>query len=286
VTEIRLLERIEDLGGDVDLSSPENADRFPELWDAYTLPDTTLVPMPDCHASAADGGKMLVSALLCRGTDPIAYLRRRVLLGDRRALHELSVVQPPYRGRGVNTALLRGSFAFYDRVGVRDIYALAALAGRWHLTRAGYEFASRRDLERVRGWAHEVVRALGIRGLAVDRCQTAAQLAALGGDHRVSLRDLANALPDRRDWIEAAAAHGELAMDARLPLGRAVMTAGPRWFARIDLRGGDRQSESEAERAVAAVTAQLRADGAFDPRGVGAFDDAVEAAHEQLRRRG
>jgi hypothetical protein len=277
----RLLERVEALGGDVDLGRPEHADLFPELWDAYTLPGTTLVPMPDSHASTDGGGRILVNAQLYRDADPVVYVKRRILLGDARALHYFSIVQPRHRGQGVNTALLTRSFPFYEGLGVRDIYALAGRAGRWFAIRAGYEFASRRDLERVRGWAREVVQALDIRGVRVDRYETVAQFAAMGGDHRVSLRELAAALPDRREWIEAAAAQSQIAMDARLPLGRAVITAGPRWFGRIALRGDDQQPEAEAERAVAEVTAQMRADGAFDP---GGFDHAVEAATEHAAR--
>jgi len=238
----QLLWRIDVLGGDVDVGDPVNQDAFREVWDAFTLPGTTLDPAAgECRASTDDGGTILVKALIYHGSDVLGFVQRRLLLDRTIAIHETLVIQPPFRGRGLNLALLAKSFDLYDELGIREVWLQAGLAtGRWHWARVGFEFARADDLRAVKDWAEKVLQAAGIQGLRVDRYTSALQFARMGGNRQIALESIAAALPQSRQRVEGAARGNGLAMDEPIALARAVMITGPSWYGRLDLQGPGR----------------------------------------------
>jgi hypothetical protein len=234
--------RIKALGGKVDLSAPENRATFAEVWEAFTIPTTNLDPLPgECWADEEDGGSILVKAFIYFRGQPLGFVQRRLLFARRMAIHEMLIINSVFRGRGLNLALLLKSFAFYDRLGLEQVYLEAGLAtGRWHWARVGFDFARDVDRQAVRDWAHEVLHSTGIRGLRADRYTSASRFARMGGNRKISLQRIADALPAHRSRIEEAAAGNDLAMSERVPLGRAVMITGPSWYGRLELSGPGR----------------------------------------------
>ncbi len=238
----QLLWRIKALGADVDIGDPANQDAFREVWSAFNLPGTTLdAAAGECRATLDDGGTILVKAFIYHGGNVLGFVQRRLLLGRAIVIHEGLVIEPPYRGRGLNLALLNQSFDFYDEVGIREVWLEAGLAtGRWHWARVGFEFAQPKDLQAVKDWVEKVLKAVGIRGLRVDRYTSALQFARMGGNRQIALETIAAAIPASRERIEAAAAGNDLEMDQPIALARAVMITGPTWLGRLDLQGPGR----------------------------------------------
>ena len=238
----QLLWRISRLGGDVDLTTPENFAAFQEVWDGFTVPGLVLRPPPGkSRASAADGGTILIQALLVARGTVFGLIQRRLLLGPRLANHQVLYIHPAFRGHGINLALLERSFDFYDELELDAVYLQAAMAtGRWHWARVGFDFVRAEDRNAVRDWALEVVRATGVRGLRVDRYTSANQFAFMGGNRKLSLGAIAQAMPSHATRINEVAQGNGLTMDERIALGRAVMLTGPTWFGSLELRGPGR----------------------------------------------
>jgi len=238
----QLIERIEIAGGAVDLSAPEYANAFAEVWEGLSIPRIKLVPVEgDCWADLEDGGTIVVKAIIDLDGSPIGIIQRRLALGRKIAVHELLYLVPSARGMGLTVALLLGSFSFYDELGLGEVQLEAAMeTGRWYWARVGFEFIRDEDARLVREWAVEVVDATAIRGLRVDRYTAAGQFARMGGRRKIALGRIAKAIPARKREIEDLAAANGLDLNDRIALGRAVMITGPAWFGRLDLNGPER----------------------------------------------
>lgn len=238
----QLVERIEHIGGKVDLSAPTNYEVFAEVWKGLSIPRINLEPIEgECWASLEEGGTIVVKALIHLDNRPIGIIQRRLALERGIAVHELLYLAPPVRGMGLCVALLLASFNFYDELELREVQLEAAMeTGRWYWAKVGFEFIRDEDARLVRDWAIKVVKATGVRGLRVDRYTAAGQFARMGGRRKMSLGQIAKAIPSKSEQIEKLAIANDLELDQRIDLGRAVMISGPAWFGRLDLTGPER----------------------------------------------
>jgi GNAT superfamily N-acetyltransferase len=235
-------------GQSIDLG--EKIEHFPEVKEAFSIDGfkTKLLPKsaedPGSKASLEDGGSLLLTGLIHTpppGPRMVAIFKRRLQLDLGWAIHEYLEVKPEFRGQGINLQLLRRSFDFYDALGLESVHLKASLAtGRWHWARVGFEFHREHDRDAVRDWAVSVCEALKITGLSVENYSSAAQLVRMGGNRTASLEEIADAMPAERSRLEELAAANELAFNARLDLGRAVMLSGPDWMGRLELGGPSR----------------------------------------------
>lgn len=242
----QILWRIGELTNGQEIDLAEHVQFFPELIAGFGTPglESHLVGGEEGSvATLEDGGSLLITGFL---HDPaerclVAKFKRRLLLEQGLALHEMLEVEPELRGQGICMRFLRNSFALYDEFGLEEVHLQAGLAtGRWLWARVGFEFTLPADCDRVRGWAVDVCGALGIDELRVESYSSAAQFARMGGNRTVSMRQLAEAMPERATHFEERARANFLDMERRIELSRAVMLTGPDWNARLALRGPSR----------------------------------------------
>lgn len=235
--------RVESLtpGSSLDLAA--HIDAFPEVKTAFMIPNTKLWLAGEerCTASLDDGGSLeLVGALYVKHEGkPVVVLQfhRHIRIAPSCAEHKWLKVEPWCRGVGISSAFLLRSFELYGALGIDRVELEAQMeTGKWHWARVGFEFQAPRDLERVRGWAQEVISSLDLEEPPpVERFTSASQFALMTAREDVTLGALAAALPETRDQAEAAARKNSLTMDDPVPLGRAVMLTGPSWNGYLDL---------------------------------------------------
>ncbi len=238
-----ILWRIEALthGQSIDLA--EHIDHFPEVKEAFGIPNATLELIPGkCEASLEDGGALeLVGFLHSRSGAKehlVAQFQREIHLDQERVEHKWLKVEPDFRGYGISSALLLRSFEFYKALGLSGVELDAGMeTGRWHWARVGFEFMWPRDRERVRAWALEVAERLNVHRPGIETFDSATQFARMEGNRKISLAELAESIPPMRGRIEAVAAQNYLEMETRIQFGRAVMLTGPGWEGRLDLHG-------------------------------------------------
>lgn len=242
----QLIWRIEQLTSGQSIDLAEQIHHFPEVTEAITPPtlEAKLLGGPErSEASLEDGGSLvLIGGLNVPGSlQLVAKFKRRLQLGQKLAYHEMLEVEPEFRGRGICLQLLRRTFVFYDALGLEEVQVEASLStGRWYWARVGFEFELPKDREEVKKWAIEVCEALGISSLNVDTYSSAAQFARMGGNRRVSLGQIAAAIPAKAELVKTIAEQNGLEIEERIELGRAVMLTGPEWTGRLQLQGPSR----------------------------------------------
>lgn len=239
----RILARIEAMTNGQAIDLAENLDRFPEISDAFSIPNASLELIPGkCEASLEDGGSIeLVGFLHVEaggGSHLMAQFHREIRLDQDCAEHKWLKVEPVFRGYGISSALLLRSFSFYKALGLSAVELDAGMeTGRWHWARVGFEFMWPKDREKVRAWALEVTGRLGLYRPGIRAFGSATQFARMEGPRKVSLEEVADAFPEIRSRLPSVAAQNCLAMDDRIAIGRAVMLTGPGWEGRLDLHG-------------------------------------------------
>jgi hypothetical protein len=247
----QLLWRMEQLTSGQSFALHDQIEHFPELLNGFTLPgfEIQLLPVDHegklaCKANLEDGGSLLLTGFLHTPRPEfakVATFRRELRLESGLAFHRVLEVEPPFRGQGLSLKFLGRSFELYDELEFEEVLQQASLAtGRWHWARVGFEFFPASECEEMRKWAARVCEALEIKGLNLDHYSSAAQFARMGGNRRISLGELAEAVPDcERDLAELAEKNC-LALDEKIELGRAVMLSGPDWKSRLVLNGPSR----------------------------------------------
>lgn len=242
----QILWRLGELTNAQEVDLVEHASHFPELYTGFSaggLQTGFVGGEEGSIGSLEDGGSLVLTGFL---HDPgsrtlVAKFKRRLLLEQELALHELLEVEPELRGRGISLRFLRRSFGLYDELGLQEVHLQAGMGtGRWLWARVGFEFTLPVDCERVRGWATKVCGALGIDELNVGSYASAAQFARMGGNRMVSMAQLAEVMPAEAERFRLRAEANELGMDERIELGRAVMLSGPDWNGRLALAGPSR----------------------------------------------
>jgi GNAT superfamily N-acetyltransferase len=238
-----LLWRIEGLTNGQAIDLADHIEAFPEIEAAFSIPNAALELIPGrCEASLEDGGTLeLVGFIHARGSGTghlVAQFHREIRFDHDCAEHRWLKVEPQFRGYGISSALLLRSFGFYRALGISAVELDAGMeTGRWHWARVGFDFMWPKDREKVRAWAREVIDRLGVQQAGIDAFISATQFALMEGNRKVSLAELAGAIPEMRERIEAVAAQNYLQMETRIALGRAVMLTGPGWDGRLDLNG-------------------------------------------------
>jgi GNAT superfamily N-acetyltransferase len=241
----QLLWRIEALTSGQSIDLGEHIEDFPEVRKAFSIPYMQFGLAPGkCVASLEDGGYLKLIGYLYTETPtefyPVAEFKRKVYLDQQYADHRWLKVEPPFRGRGLSSALLLRSFDFYRDLGLNGVELEAGMeTGKWHWARVGFEFMLPEQREKVRGWAIEVTEALNLGGLKIETFSAATQFARMEGSRDVSLAEIADALPALRQRIdvEVVAEKNGLEMDQPIALGRAVMLTGPPWEGHLELHG-------------------------------------------------
>jgi GNAT superfamily N-acetyltransferase len=256
----RLLWRVEQLTNGQFIDLAEHVGEFPELLDGFTTEsvaprlithEASPSPMLASKASLDDGGSFLVvGALHAKDGSYVGTFQRRLQIDPGWAVHELLVLDPLYRGRGIAADLLRSSFSLYDNLELEQVHLVAGLeTGRWYWAHMGFDFLRTEERELARAWANEVCEALQVESEGLGAESSAGQLARLRGERDVTLEDLATAMPQQRTRIEMdVATKNDLAMDRPMVLGKAIMLTGPQWRAYLQLRGPQRLAFEEVRR--------------------------------------
>jgi GNAT superfamily N-acetyltransferase len=262
--------RIDELGG-IALDSPPLQSAFEEVFKGLTPPEFDLFPVPDACGIDTAGHEIAIRGALVdqANRQVVGDLARLLRLDAGRAEHELLRLQSPYRGAGLATLLLEGSFRLYERCGIEQVGVHAALeTGRWYWARLGFEFESPTSRALVTTWGTIALQALGAPPLAFD--SPARRWAQLGAGEdpprhlslealRVALsafvdarladpaekptyQRLASTFSDRfqSDWLgherflDCARRNG-IPFDKPILLGKAIMLSGPDWYGVFDL---------------------------------------------------
>jgi GNAT superfamily N-acetyltransferase len=254
----RLLWRVSQLTNGQTIDLAEHATDFPELLAGFRA--ESIEPSLISHdagpsaklaskASLEDGGSfLLVGALHTPDGGYVGAFQRRLQLEPAWAVHELLVIDPAYRGRGIGPRLLLSSFALYDELEIEEVHLVAGLeTGRWYWAHMGFDFLKGGDREMVQAWAREVCEALDVKPQSLGADSSAGQIARLRSDRDVTLEELAAAMPDQRPRLETDVAEKNgFAMDRPIPLGQAIMLTGPQWRAYLQLQGPQRLAFEEA----------------------------------------
>lgn len=238
-----IVERIEGLTNGQAIDLAEHIGDFPEIAAAFSIPNAKLELIPSrCEASLEDGGKLeLVGFIHVRSgiqDHLVAQFQREIRFDQECAEHKWLKVEPGFRGYGISSALLLRSFDFYKALGLAGVELDAGMeTGRWHWARVGFEFMWPQDFLKVRAWALELADRLEVHRPGIEQFTSATQFARMEGSRKVTLGELAEAMPSMRGRIEAVAAQNYLELDTRIQLGRAVMLTGPGWEGRLELHG-------------------------------------------------
>jgi GNAT superfamily N-acetyltransferase len=244
------MDRAEGLTQGESLELCDHLEEFPELVDAFTLPGLETVLVGAEHGGHVKSkvnlegeGWVRVTGVL-RTPAPhrlVGGFRRRLAFDPEIAVHEHLVLEPEFRGRGLGLRFVQRALPLYDSLGLRRIHLQAALeTGRWYWAHMGFDFFPPGGCDAVRDWAVGLCAALGHDDLRPDQYHSARQFARMGGARRLSLEEIAEAVPERREKIEKVATKNGHAMDERLAFGRAVLLTGPQWDGHLELRGAPR----------------------------------------------
>lgn len=242
--ERQLLWRIGELTQATEVDLAANIEHFPELKAAITPSgyESFLVPGPvGAKATLEDGGALeLVGGLHIGGAPaPIATFKRTLNFEGKWAYHDHFEVMPEHRGRGISLQFLQGCFGLYDELDLAEARVQASATGRWHWARIGFQFSPPSAGIKVREWAAELCAAFGVRA-SVEESASTTQLVGLGGNRKVSMAEIAAAVPRKAEEATKAAEHNGLAFEERIEFGRAMLLTGPEWDGRLGLAEADR----------------------------------------------
>jgi GNAT superfamily N-acetyltransferase len=240
----QLIARIDELTQATEVDLAANIERFPELKAAITPPGymSSLVPgEAGAKARLEDGAVIeLVGGLHLPGHQlPIATFKRTLNLDGKWAYHDHFEVRPDYRGRGISLQFLRGCFKLYDDLGLTEAHVQASETGRWHWARIGFQFSPASAGDKVREWAAELAEALRLP-IVVSADASTTQLVGMGGLRKISMADIAAAVPRKAGEAKKAAECNGFEMEERIDFGRAMLLTGPEWDGRLGLQEADR----------------------------------------------
>lgn len=216
----------------------------------------------------------------------VAEIDRDLILDRAVVSHELLRIQAAYRGGGLSLVLLSQALPLYRRLGLRVVLVHAALeTGRWQWARLGFDFAATEERALVMGWATLALAALGAPPIPIDaparrlaqlgtgeppelvslervRAGVEAEVAAWERDpaHKPTIDALKSKWNQRaldesggrfgildRRRLEAIAAGNALGIDDPIPMGKAIMLAGPDWLGAFDLTDQPAQDAFDRE---------------------------------------
>lgn len=169
----------------------------------------------------------------------VATFKRTLQLGEQWAYHDACEVKPEFRGRGISLKLMDGCLKLYERLGLTEARVQASETGRWHWARVGFQFSPPSSGQKVRDWAAELCDALEVRA-TIEPTASATQLVALGGNRKISMADVAAAVPRKAEEARRSAAANGLDFEERIEFGRAMLLTGPEWDGRLGIREADR----------------------------------------------
>jgi GNAT superfamily N-acetyltransferase len=204
----------------------------------------------------------------------VGEIERDLVLDQGFVRHDLLRIQDAYRGGGLSLVLLNQALPLYRELGLRAVLVHAALqTGRWQWARLGFDFLSDAERGLVMGWATMALVGMGRSPIAIDSpARRLAQLGTGSPPEEASLEDVlagtqaelavwqrdpvrkptADALLTEWDQRALAESQGQLRMlDSQriqiiaagngvaatdpIPVGKAIMLAGPDWLGFFDL---------------------------------------------------
>ena len=236
--------RLKRTGPRVDLSGVKAQQEFSDILSTFVPSGHALQLLPrefDCDASLYG---MLTfrfgGAIVDANRAPIGFVQRRLVLAQGIAVHELLVLLPAHRGKGLGLEVIRDSLRLYDTFGISQIDLLASLeTGRWYWGYLGWDFVDPAQRLEVLRWAAEASAALG-QASAIGGIGTAYELAHLDTGTPASFDDLIAKFPAKAADFREVAAKNAKALDAPMPLGKLIMLTGRDWFGRLNLNSPQR----------------------------------------------
>jgi ribosomal protein S18 acetylase RimI-like enzyme len=286
-----LRQRIADFGS-IRLDTPERRAAFAEVLAPFEIAPYRLVDVGSSVDAANETIQIDAWLIDVRGQSPeiAAKFVRGLNLDRGEAEHAWLTVEPAFEGRAIAPRLMLASFALYDELGVTAVNVHAGLQdGRFYWSgRVGYSFRDERQARFVERWATFVLGALRI-SFDLDGVEEPQQWALLGTAEdcapTVSFTELANVLPpipvalvdpnrtgvigfteraavtdsefvDPQIHLQLVARGARIDWLEQVPLGRAIMLAGPDWYGTFDLTDPVRRQsyESAAQQRVNEVT--------------------------------
>jgi hypothetical protein len=266
------LRRQIDRVGDTLLDEVWKRDAFAELTAALVPTGFRWALSVNSSVSRGDREVRLEGVLLdVPGDTRAAQICRTFDAAGLVVVHEYLRIEDAFRGGGLSHRMLRQGFDVYRQLDMRLVVVHAALeTGRWHWARMGFQCATDEEQALVETWARLSLAALrapdlpdrfDLRALAVLGTEESGQSASLRQVREAVLRLVAalGDVPaiqamldeyerrtlklekDRWGWdseerLKAVAAGNGVAFDEEIPLGKAIMLAGPDWFGVFDLR--------------------------------------------------
>jgi hypothetical protein len=239
-----LLLRIAELG-DVQLNTPKRLQALYDVVGAFEPAGFEFRPnYNECVVSSGGGGQVSIVGELWAANRRAASLDRTLFVGDRKVWHNYFRTHGEFRGTGLAPLVLRQSFAFFDRLGIRRAVVHAGLeTGVYYWARCGFDFLVEDERQDVRNWFTGVLRALG-HPMDISHLHTAYELATVGKvtDEKTSMKVIAEQLrrgavsPSVRRLFQEAARANNIRYDQDIDLGRAIFLAYPKlWWGYLDL---------------------------------------------------
>jgi hypothetical protein len=243
-----LRQRIVRGGGRISLLDPNGASSFQDVLRSFAISGVDLILTADhsdeCPCRASWEGRWTISftGYLYRGPRVIGFIQRSLSLGKRVAEHKYFFLVPAERGGALGFRLLQRSFELYDALGLEAVRLQADLElGKWLWARAGFEFESNDDYQRVDQWFRLALARLGLPDdtSGLTRASDYALFRKQEGD-AVTFAELRRAIPERATEIKDVADKNGIDLADPQPIAKAIMVSGPPWLGRLHLQSPER----------------------------------------------
>ena len=236
--------RIEKLTQATEADLGKHIAQFPEIRAAITPPgyeSFLLDGEAGSKALVSDTISLELVGALGRPDDEtqVASFKRTLHLGEGWAYHDACEVKPEYRGQGISLKMLNGCLGLYEELGISEARVQASETGRWHWARVGFQFSPVSAGQKVREWAAELCETFEVRA-SIDQETSTTQLVGLGGNRKVSMAEIAAAIPRKTEEAEKAAECNDLGFEERIEFGRAMLLTGPEWDGRLGIKEAER----------------------------------------------
>lgn len=271
--------------GDIELDDGPRHGAFEEIYERFTPPGYSLMPLPDaCRIRQSDNRVELSGVLVDdkRHRQVVGRIKRDIHLDKGFVSHDLLTIQRAYRGSQMSLVLLDQTFPLYRDLGLNTVIVHAALTtGRFFWARIGFEPATPQERALLEGVIGLSLFALGQPLLGTGYPLSRAALLGTATSATTTMKELREKLDhllqhvllgdpnvqavraecDRRTglesngqwtWLEEArfkelTAGNGLGYDEELPLGKAIFLGGPDWNGVFDLNNPRAQAVFEAE---------------------------------------
>jgi GNAT superfamily N-acetyltransferase len=223
---------------EITLDSRPRRAAFSDIFEVFSWRKFRLKVRVAAVSDHANGQVVFVGNLRMYGQNA-ALIKRTLAVGDRWVEHDYFAVEPRFRNRGLAAGLLKTSFDYYDRIGIRVVIVHAALeTGRHYWARVGFDFLRDEDRKRVDDWFQKVLTSFGLTydTSTLGHANDYTTVSGLLPRQTASLSEICNAVGGlNRKKVEKIAEKNSVGMDEQLDLARAIMLTGPDWWGKLTL---------------------------------------------------